>query len=95
MGVHLTDRVPVVLGQTADAVGDVELVLAHDRRATVAKQLIVVEQGARDGVLDRQQADDRRVATDALKHLLKGVAADELHLLAVEIFVGGDVVKRP
>ena len=95
MGVNLLQGAPVVVGQAADAVLDVELVLAHHGGAALAEQLVVVQQAAGDGVLDGANADDGRVALDIFEHLLEGGAANQLYLLTLEILMGGNVVKRP
>jgi hypothetical protein len=95
MGVHLGDGVPVVLWQTADAMGDMQFVLAYNGRPRVAQQLIVVQQTSGNGILYGQHTDGGRVLLDALKDLFEGGAADELHLLALEIEVRRNVVKRP
>ncbi len=42
MRVHLGYRIPIVLRQTADAMGDMQLVLAHYSCPTIAQQLVVV-----------------------------------------------------
>ena len=92
--VHLGDGVPRVVGQTADAVLDVQLVFAHHRRARVAQQFVVVQQASSNGVLDGRKADDCRVALDLLEHLFERRAAHHLHLLAVEVLPCGNVVER-
>ena len=74
---------------------DVELMLAHDGSAGVAKQLVVAEQRARNGILDGGHANDRRVTLDLLVDLLEGGTADNLYLLVLEILMGRDVVERP
>ena len=94
MGMHFLNAGPVVIGQTADAVGDVQFMFSHNSGARVAQQLVVVEQTACNGVLDGGHSDDGGVSLDVLKHLFEGGAADELHLLALEMLVGSDVVKR-
>ena len=95
MGVHLGDGFPRVFGQTADAMLDVELMLAHDGCAGVAQQLVVAEQRSRNGILDGSHANDRRVTLDLLVDLLEGGTADNLYLLVLEILMGRDVVERP
>ena len=95
MRMHFLEGAPVVLGQTADAVLDVEPVLPHHGGAALPEQLVVVEQTARDGVLDGGDSDDGRVALDVLEHLLEGGATDQLDLLSLEILMGGDVMERP
>ena len=62
--------------QAADAVLDVELVLAHHGGSALPEQLVVVEQTASDGVLDGADADDGRISLDVLKHLLESSATD-------------------
>ena len=95
VGVDFGDGVPVVIGQTADAMRDVQLVLTYDGGARVAQQFIVVEQAAGNSVFNGGHADAGGVALDILEHLFEGGAADELYLLALEILMGGDVVERP
>jgi hypothetical protein len=53
-----------------------------------------MEQTSCDGVLNGSHANHRRVLVDAFVNLLKRLAAEQLQLLALEILVGGDVVKR-
>ena len=93
--VHLGDGVPVVLRQATDAVSDVQLVLAHHRSAAVAQQLVVVQQRARDGILDGQHADGGGVLTHLVEHLFEGSAAYQLYLFALEVKVCRDIVERP
>ena len=95
MGVHLGDGFPRVFGQTADAMLDVELMLTNNSCARVAKQLVVAEQRARNGILDGSHTNDRRVTLDLLVDLLEGRTADNLYLLVLEILMGRDVVERP
>ena len=92
--VYLADGAPVVAGQTADAMGDVQLMLAHNGGARIAQQLVVVQQRTGYGVLNGRHAYHRGVLLQALKHLLKRGAALQLYLLALEVEVGGYVVKR-
>ena len=92
---YLLQGSPVVIGQAADAVADVELVLTHDGCPAGTEQLIVVQQAARNGVLNGQHADDRGVALDVLKHFLERIAADQRDLLALEILVGGNDPGTP
>ena len=94
VGVYLGDGLPRVVGQTADAMGDVELMLDYDGGARVAQQLVVVEQATGDGVLDGGHCNHGRVLANALVNLFKRLAAEQLQLLALEVLVGGDVVKR-
>ena len=95
MGVNLLQGVPVVIWQTADAVLNVQLVLAHHGGSTLSEQFVVVKQTARYGILDGADANHRRVSLDILEHLLEGGAANQLNLFALKILMGSDVVKRP
>jgi hypothetical protein len=95
MGMYLGNGVPVILRQTADAVGDVQLMLANHCRATISQQLIVVEQRTSNGVLNGEHTDGRRILLDVCKHLFKGTAADQLNLFSLEIQVRRNVVERP
>ena len=90
---YLGNGVPVILRQTADAVGDVQLVLADDGSTRVAQQLVVMQQRARNSVFYRQHADGRRVLLDRSKDLLERRAADQLYLLTLEVQVCCNVVK--
>ena len=72
MGVYLLDGVPVVVRQAADAVGDVQLVLADDGGARVAQQLVVMQQATGNGILDGQHTDAGGVLAHAVKHLFEG-----------------------
>ena len=91
--VHLGDGVPRVVGQTTDAMGDVQFVLANHRCARIAQQFVVVEQRTGNGVLDGGHSDDRRVLLDGLVDLLERRTTDELQLVVLEILVGGYVVE--
>ena len=95
MRMHLGDGVPVVVGQAADAMGDVQFMLAHDGGTAVAQQLVVVQQRAGNGVLDGRHCNDGGVLGHRLIHLFEGGTADELQLLAPEVLMGGYVVERP
>ena len=85
----------VVVGQAADAVADVQLVLAHHAAARVTEQLIVMEQAAGYGVLNGYHADERGVLAHLAEHLLERGAAYQLYLLVLKVQVGGYVVERP
>ena len=69
--------------------------LPHYTQSRVAQQLVVVQQTARYCILYCSQCNDRRVFLNILEHLLKGVADYQLHMLALEIMMGCDVVARP
>ena len=94
MRVHLSNRRPVVVGQTADAMLDVKLMLAHHSSTRIAQQLIVVQQTSGYRIFYRRHAYHGRVASHILVHLLEGGTANKLYLLAFEVLMGGDVVKR-
>jgi hypothetical protein len=53
-----------------------------------------VQQASCNGVLDSQHADTGRILLHLCKDFLKGVATDQLYLLALKIEVGSYVVKR-
>ena len=91
--VHLLKRVPIVLGQTTDAMFDVQLVLSHHRSTRGAKQFVIVEQASGYGVLYGCHANYGRITAHIVEHLLEGGAAYQLYLLALEILVGGNVVE--
>ena len=95
MRVDLAYRAPVVVWQAAYAMRDVQLVFTDDGRVAVAQKLIVVKQRAGYGIFYCRHADDGGVLFYAVEHLLKGVAAYQLYLLTLEVFVCGYVVKRP
>ena len=94
MRVNLSDGAPVVLRQATDTVGDMQLMLAHHRCATVTQQLIVMQQRAGDCVLYGQHADGCRILLDIGKHLFESRTADQLYLLSLEVQMCGNVVKR-
>ena len=94
VGVHLREGVPVVLGQTHDAVFDVQFVFAHNGHAAFAQQVVVVQQASGNGVLNGHQSETRIVVAHFLEYLLEGVAADELHFVVAEVLVGRNVVER-
>ena len=94
MGVNLLQGAPVVIRQTADAVLNVQLVLAHHGGTALSEQLVVVEQASCYGIFDGADADHRRVSLDVLEHLLEGGAANQLNLFALKILMGSDVVER-
>ena len=74
--------------------GNVKLMLADNGGARVSQQLIVVEQATSDGVLNGSHTNHRRVLVNTFVYLLKRLTAEQLKLLALEVLVGGDVVKR-
>lgn len=90
---NLADRFPVVIMQTADAVLYVELVLSDDSSARHPKQFIIVKETAGYRILYCQHRYNGRVILHALKHLFKGLTADKLQLLSLEILVCGNVVE--
>lgn len=73
---------------------DVEFVFAHDGCTRISQQLVVVKQRAGDGILNGQHAHDGGVALDMCEHFLEGGAAQQLHLLVLEVLVGRDVMER-
>ena len=70
--VYLGNGVPIVLRQTADAVGDVQLMLAYDGSTAITQQLVVVQQTTRNRILDSQHAYGGRILLHLLKHLFEG-----------------------
>ena len=71
MRVDFCNRLPVVFRQTADAMGDVQLVLSDNRGSGVTEQLIVVEQGACNGILDGEHTDGSGILLDTVKDLFE------------------------
>jgi hypothetical protein len=69
--------------------------LSHYRGAAVAQQLIVVQQRSGNGILNGGHAYDGWILLYAGIHLLEGLTAYQLQLLALEILMGCNVVKRP
>ena len=92
---YLGNGVPVILRQTADAMGDMQLMLTHNGGTTVAQQLIVMQQRTSDSILNGQHANGCRVLLHVTEYLLEGVATDELYLFILEIEVSSNVVERP
>ena len=93
--VDFRNGVPVILRQTADAVGDVEFVLPHYTGTTVAQQFIVMQQTTCNRIFDGKHANGCGILLDVLKDLFEGRAADELYLFSLEIQVCRDIVERP
>ena len=89
----LTDRIPVVIRQTADAVLYVELMLSDDSSARHSKQFIIVKETTSYRILYCQHRYNGRIILHALEHLLKGLTAYKLQLLSLEILVCGNVVE--
>ena len=52
MGMYLGDVLYVVVREAKQAVGNAQLMLAYDGKSTVAKQLVIVQQAARYGILE-------------------------------------------
>jgi hypothetical protein len=72
MRVNLGEFFHLLTWQAAYAMADMSLVLANDAHLAVAKQLIVVEQGTRYGVLNCHDANTGGVILHVRKDLLKG-----------------------
>ena len=92
---YLSDGVPVVFRQTADAMRDVQLMLANDGGSRVAQQLVVVQQRASNRVLDGQHANGGGVLAHLRKNFFECATAYQLNLFSLEIEVGSNVVERP
>lgn len=90
---NLTNRFPVVIRQTADAVLYVELMLSDDGSTRHPKQFIIVKKTAGYRILYCQHRYNGRIILHALEHLLKGLTAYKLQLLSLEILVCGNVVE--
>ena len=95
MRMHLTQGSPVVLRQATNAMLYMQFILPYHRCARLSEQVIVVEQRPCDGVLYCQHGYNRRITLYTFEHLLEGVTANQLYLLALIILVGCDVVERP
>ena len=93
MGIHLGDVAPVILWQAHDAVADAQLMFAYDSGSALPEQLVVVQQTACYGVLDGHQGNHIILVVKMCKHLLEGVAAEQFYILALEIPVGGNIMK--
>ena len=93
MRIHLRDVLPVIFGQTHDAVRDAKLMLTHDLHSTFAEQFVVMEKTACNGVFDSNERNEVRVLFHFLKLLLKRVAAHNFYRFIFEKLVGGNVVK--
>ena len=72
MRVYLGNRVPVILRQTADAVGNMQLVLTDHRCPRVAQQLVVMQQRACNRILDSEHTNSRGILLDIVKDLFEG-----------------------
>ena len=92
--VHFRDVVPVVFGKAEKAVLDVQLMLANNGSAAFAKQLVVVQQTACNGVFDGYDSYDIAVCLHVLEYFLEGVAAYQFNVFAFEVLMCRDVVER-
>ena len=90
--IHLCDVLPIIFGETHDAVRDAEFMLAHNLHAAFAHQFIVVEQRPCNRVLNRHHANHTRVLLHLVKHLLERVAANQLDVLILEVAVARHIV---
>ena len=95
MGIDLLDVGPVFARQAHDAVFDVQFVFADDGGTALPQQFIVVEQTARNGVLDGHQCQAVVVFFHGGKEVFKGVTPHHFEFLALKILMGGNIVKRP
>ena len=93
--VNLGNSVPIVLRQTADAVSNVQLVLAYHRCTAVAQQLVVVQQATSNRILYGQHTYGSGILLYLLEHLFEGAAAYKLYLLSLEVKVCRYIVERP
>ncbi len=76
MGMYLGDVLYVVVREAKQAVGNAQLMLAYDGKSTVAKQLVIVQQAARYGILDGSHTEYTVVLYRG-KYFFKGGAADK------------------
>ena len=86
---------PVVVGQTADGMLDVQTVFAHDGSTRRAQQFIIMQQRAGYRVLNGEKANHGGVTSDILEYLFEGRAADDLQLFSFEILMCRYIMKRP
>ena len=94
VGVHFRNVVPVFFGQANEAVGDAQLVFAHNLCTALAEQFVVVQQAACNRIFDCQHTYGLAVFLDSGKHIFEVGAADQLYFLSFEVFVCGNVVIR-
>jgi len=92
--VHLIDGIPVVIGQTADAMLYMKLVFSYDGCVRSPQQVIVVQQTSRDGILDGNQSYHRGITLDILENLFESGATNRLDLFFREILMGCYIVER-
>ena len=86
---------PIVVGQAAEAVLDMQFMLTDHSGARVTQQFVIMEQTSCDSVFDGRHSYHCGVAPDIVIDFLEGGTADDLHLLTLEVQVCGDVVERP
>ena len=91
--VHLRNILPVVLGQTHNAVFDAQLVFSHYGHSAVAKQFIVVQQASGNGILYGHQCRSILILPQVAEHLLEGVAAHQFQLFALKVPVRCYIVE--
>ena len=94
MGIDFGDSVPVILGQTHDAVLNVQFVVPHDGHAALAQQFVVVEQAAGNGVFNRHEPQPGIVVAHLSEYLLERIAANQFHLILGKVLMGGNIVER-
>ena len=92
MGIDLRDVLPVLVGQTHDAVRDPQFVLAYNLHAAVTQQFVVVQQRTCNRVLYRHHANHVRVLLHLLKHFLERVAAHQFDVFTLELIVACHIV---
>ena len=68
--------------------------LTYDGGVRVTKQLIVVKETAGNSILYGKHTYHGGIFLHICKDLFEGSAADELHLLALEIQMGCHIVER-
>ena len=93
--VNLSNSVPIVLGQTTDAVGDVQFVLTYYRCAAIAQQFIIVQQTTSNRILNCQHTYDSGILLYLLEHLFESATTNKLYLFPFEIKVCRYIVERP
>jgi hypothetical protein len=76
MRVNFGNRIPIIVGQTADAMRDMQLMLSDDGGARVAQQLVVMQQRTGNRILDSKHTYRSGVLLDAGKHLFESRTTD-------------------
>ena len=94
MRIYFRECVPIVFGKTHYAVLYLQFMFAHNRKTTLQKKFVIVQQTSRNSVFYCHESKQRAFMPHFVEHLFKCVATYKLYVFALEILVGRNVVKR-